>query len=437
MRDPLHKGIEAAEVWRRAYNKARAEFELTKGACEMNITGVRLDPLNPCNLQVEFDGNNNWTTVADLSKCGGGTGGCDCVYRFNGTNVQKWDDCENAWVDAGPAYDPTTDTPIPKGVQLPQGSRCDAAANVAAEVERIADLLSQAYDDGATLFEGATTLAGIVGVFGAPTFVLATFVAALEALLGIASDTWEQAHAYDATVELRQAIYAGIGDDGVYTLDGYKQTLDKWSEDAEFLIDGEQLKKGLIFAMLVAIGPYVLSQWNRSHGITGTDCSADEWEQTFNFEHLISTAWTRPTNYTKKYGVQTDAGWTAEHYNNPAGYYTALMIGIGFQSTNITGVRVLYNAEIGVNDDGAYPVVRVVALADVPATAVPITTWLDSATLVEGTDQSALLEFDDTLTGIAVEFGVASDTDGVAPVNGSGTIKRIVIKGTGINPFTA
>jgi hypothetical protein len=434
-RDPLHKGKEAAAVWRRAFDKARLEYETTKGVCEMNITGIRQDPLNPCNLQVEFDGNNNWTTVADLSKCGGGSGGCDCVYRFNGTNIQKIDDCSGEWVDAGPAYDPTIDTPIPKGLQLPAGQKCNAAANIAAEVERIADQLAQSQVDGFSLYSAASVVAGIVGLYGPPTFLITAFIAAIEAAFVAAGDSWEDAVDYDATEWLKQAIFAGIGEDGTYTLEGYAVTIQRATPEGLFAADGEELKKSVIFRLLLAMGPFTLSHFNTSHGITDADCTALEWSHVFNFEHLISTQWVRVQNYNVKWGVQNEAGWQTEHFNNATGYYTGILIGVGFQSTEIKSVRVVYNAEAGANDQPGAPAVSIFDLADVPPGLADAGAPLGSENVVDGTDQILTVTFDETVSGLALAMIVASDVDGTSPVGGSGTIKRITVSGVGLDPF--
>jgi len=129
-RDPLKRGRDVAMVWRRAIDRARAEFEQSNGECNMSIIGIRQNPLNACVLQYQSE-DGVWHDAADMSCCGGGgggSGGCIGPLRV-GTNgsIETSTDGGKTWHDTAPGITPTSEQNIPPAyVGDPEG-RCKAA----------------------------------------------------------------------------------------------------------------------------------------------------------------------------------------------------------------------------------------------------------------------------------------------------------------------
>lgn len=178
-RDPLHKGRQAAAVWRVAFDKARAEFERTKGVCTMAIIGIRNKPLVPCIIQYETD-DGIWHDGPDMSCCGGGGGGgCGDPLRVGSDGaIQRYDASTNTWPSTTPGLTgaDNTDTP-PAYTNNPQG-RCLAGANYSAFVMQFLENLliaaSQATDYG-TWAAGAAV--GLLTMFGNPLPIIQEFFA--------------------------------------------------------------------------------------------------------------------------------------------------------------------------------------------------------------------------------------------------------------------
>lgn len=129
-RDPLKRGRLVARVWEASIDKARAEFERTKGECMANITGMRQNPLKACEIQVQYDGGA-WVTVADMSCCGGGgSGGGDCVppLRLGADGaIEVSHDGGATWDNTAPGIDPTSEQNIPPVYTGDPEGRCKAA----------------------------------------------------------------------------------------------------------------------------------------------------------------------------------------------------------------------------------------------------------------------------------------------------------------------
>lgn len=396
----------------------------------MNVTGMRQDPLNPCNLQVEFDGNNQWVTVADLSKCGGSSGGCDCVYRFNGSTIQHWDDCAKAWADSGPAYNPSTDAPRPLLTILPSGSQCDATWNVAEEVYRQTQIVADALAIEADAFGAVLAIGGVLNMFSPVSGWASTLVAAIEVLLAEAGDLWDTAALYDDRAELRQSIYAGIGDDGTYDLAGYKRTMDKYATYYTTpVINATDLRRGLTFAMLTAMGPGSLQAFNKSHNLVDQDCTGFEWVHVFDFQ-TSSSGWYKFLSDGKLAGqwVYGD-GWNCTFIVNSSGAYRPANIQAGWQQTHIEKIKVVFDSAHGVQDQSARIILWTYPYVDNVSTVIVL------HEIVDGENQEWEYALDADMSGIAVELNVAIDNGGNTDPGGSGRIKQIVLSGTGVNPF--
>jgi len=127
-RDPLKKGKQAAEVWRRGYDIARQEFERTKGVCTMAIINIRAKPLNPCIIQYQTD-DNVWHDGPDVSCCsGGGGGGCGDAYRIGADgSVERYDPATDSWSNTAPGITPGDAQNIPAAFPDDPEGRCKAA----------------------------------------------------------------------------------------------------------------------------------------------------------------------------------------------------------------------------------------------------------------------------------------------------------------------
>lgn len=128
-RDPLKRGRLVAQVWKSAIDKARSEFEATRGECMANITGIRQNPLKACEVQVQYDGGA-WVTALDMSCCSGGGGGGDCVPPLRlgeDGSIQVSHDGGATWDNTAPGVGVTSEQNIdPPYTDDPEG-RCKAA----------------------------------------------------------------------------------------------------------------------------------------------------------------------------------------------------------------------------------------------------------------------------------------------------------------------
>jgi hypothetical protein len=432
-RDPLRRGKKAAEAWRRAYDKARAEFELSKGVCEMNVTGVRQDPLNPCALQVEFDGNNQWVTVADISKCAGSSGGGD-VLRFNGTTVQRYDACAQAWVDAGPTTSPAfAGASAGAWVGNPDGA-CLAAANVAESIDngklKMTSLVGAGASFGALALEGLGGLAIIVP--GAEVFE--PMIAFLDGAYTYLATNYAAVAAIALDNDLPCVLVPYFKADGSIT----QSNLDLMVARIQALVDAssdEAFQTAYRYAIswINAAGPNGLTKAGKSAGITAYDCSSCGWEHSFDFL-AEKGGWLNAQVDTGVIGGghwEAGQGWLSDYVVNSVngGGYTRIDLHRLIPSTTLNYIRIVYNIVRGTT--GTDPYFQQPWNTPYPGGSALASQHVDT---VDGENVVAEWTFSTPVTDLVLYMQAGQDFTGGDP-GGSLVLKEMTIRGDGTDPF--
>lgn len=424
-RDPLKKGKQAAQVWRVAYDKARSEY-LKYGGCIMAITDIRVDPLNPCRIQVQIDGGATWVNKADLSRCGGGNCGGSGVYQFDGETVNQWDDCLQQWTPVAP--------PVVSGESgtyvstYPSDGECDGAANITAWLADMAHSQLSAMATGANIGQIATLVvqAMLISV-GINTFISAVF----ELLLAeFSEDSAVLADAADLDISeaFKNILVTYVDGDGTLREPRFTAAINALyaRRNQEAINTAERVKWGHMANLLSLAGPFVASRNNKWAGLTGQTCDSAQWSQTFDFpvarngyyavifEGTYWATWYETEGWRSRWdgGINGDAGnrrnWIARDFALAA----------------LTSAYIEYDATITPNN-----VHHSAAMTTAPANNT--LTW----DVVTGVGQSKFWDLTGTnATAFAVSFDLRGQ-DGLGDPNGDVLIKRIIITGTGINPF--
>lgn len=429
MRDPLHRGKQAAALWRVAFDKARSQFDPERN-CEMNITDIRLDPNNPCMLQVAFDGNQTWVDKADLSKCGGGCGG-DGVLRFNGENIQKFDPCSGEWENVGEPFNPATDTPIPPENVLPTDTgKCDGAANIAGYVNRI---------DGVIVDAMVTTENVLTSVLEAFIYITAMlpvtqWVSALSTGIYEVDQTiegvWTGVQAIDIAADFQTIVYQNVRDDGTFDAAHHAALVSAIEANITSSSPTDYLSSrwaGLLI-LVNLLGPAGLSRANKAMNIVGADCSGETWQEIFEFA-TSNGGWARTLDAGAQYGQWVSGeGWKSQAVTNGTLQATQLEIYKTFQSSTITHVGVEFDANVGTFDTGS----PIKAICDALACA----TNLQTDALSTGDEQVYIWDGSETIDTLNIALVTGETISPAALPGGDSVIRRIVVRGTGINPFS-
>jgi len=295
-RDALHMGLEAAKVWARWFDKARQEFIQNKGMCEMAITDIRVNPLDPCDLQAQIDGGE-WVSKAKLSDCGGGcgTGG---ALRYNGSTMQQYDPCTGEWVDKGPASNPGQD-----GAQNPQwaGSDCGAllaSSNLAQMIEDGKNKMCQLVGAGLGIGELALQLfTGLMTMVpGLSVYVQA--VAFLQAAYAYLTVHYTDVASYDLFEALRGELSQFFSPDGSLTHANWQLMLDH-VDDLRVAAGNPSpgyTALGYAWSWIDAAGPVGCVAANKGAGIETVNCEDGTWSHVFDFSKA-SGGFARLVNY--------------------------------------------------------------------------------------------------------------------------------------------
>lgn len=395
----------------------------------MNVTGMRQDPLNPCNLQIEFDGNNQWVTVADVSKCGG-AGGSIPAMRYDGVNIQIFNICNGEWENQGEPTTPAIIPPIAPYPDSPSDGACNGSVALGRWFEeaknRIMDVMIPLDIAGVI---ASAILAIFSELFGISVPVSPVLLWVVDTLLdGV--EAFEAARAVNIADTMKCVLIRYMGKDGLIPL----ASLPSVANDIRALRDAETRPSGLWVALNTAV---MIVNLNSAAGLaTGVafgavedaDCSDCEWQATFDFtiapNGFITT--------TEELGDQVIGDYvygqgfvTTEHEFNGAGF-TRTSCQRSFPATVLTYIKIVYNVVKGIEQ--AYGTTLLVKQPDWGGTVEE-----ERKPLIDGTDQEFVFVPSEPYGGIhlTLQVGVSQ----VAPAGGSGRIKKIVMRGTGANPF--
>jgi len=430
-RDPLHRGKQAAAVWRRAFDLARAEY-LTGRGCELNVTGIRQNPLNPCELQASFDGGAAWVTVADLSKCGG-CNGANSVMRVVGNQIQFYDDCAEEWISNGQAGDPAADGDLTAKYPGDENGQCLAAANVGQVLQDNTHEFFKAYASGTgvggLLAKIVSFIALLVPGFQEFGGIIATITLLADQLISF----YEDASEADYLDELITLIMPYFDSDGGITFVNWTAlvaAINARKGDPPVTLDVEYAYWSVVALQATLLGPVGMVNASIAGGITEYDCGDAEWIQVFDFGES-NQAFSRAQSLGVYLGVyEPEVGWQATPIVNAGGRFTVGLFQRGATPATVTSVTVEYDAVIGTILAGTHAAIR---LWDFPFHDGD--TAIDDFTIITGDDQLHVFNMTETLSGICVELYVGADILANPAPGGSGTIKRLTLRGTGLNPY--
>lgn len=428
-RDPLHRGKIAAALWRTAFEKARAEYN-PEGNCEMNITDIRLKPENPCILQVEYDGNQVWVDKADMSKCGGDCSGSGGAIQFDGETVNRWDECLQKWTPVAPAFNPSTQGEYVSTYDDLSGA-CNGAANITAWIDDMANTQLQFMADGAFIGQLGTLLVqsmlisvGITPFLTAVVDLFLTEFAEDGAVLGDAATL-------DVADEFKQILYRYMDADGTIREPNFTTCVTELyaRRDEETVNTGERVRWGHMANLLSLAGPYVASRNNKWAGITDADCDALEWQHVFDFS-VSKQAWYLWDGFVGVPSGVYDAGdgWRAAVRLYSGNNQMNLVIRTAFQATTITAIDILYDVEVGVNTIGTAPFIQLFKNAD----GSPFQQW---SNLADGDHETKHWSGSESMGMLSLALTAAADAADPAAPGGSALVRKITLRGTGVNPF--
>jgi hypothetical protein len=432
-KDPLHKGKVAAALWRTAYDKARAEYLLNNGVCEMNVTGIRQNPNNKCELQIEFDGNNQWVTVADMSDCMscGGAG----ALQFDGVNVNVYNDCTKEFEPSAEPYNPRFskiyDSVYPVGAQ----NRCNGAANIAAWLKYVSDQSLSIMSTAGVVGAGASFIIGALASSAGAMLLLEGLIGGLAAELSENADLLDDAAALDIHEEMQDIIYQYMEGDGTLREPNFTELITTLfaRRDEETVDTAPRVRWGHETNILSILGPSVISRQNKYAGITDADCSGANWTHVFDFT-TGKQGWIPVIDESAEW--VSGQGWKSTLVVDEFGDdYRVMQIKTSLPSRTITAFKIYYNATLGTDDlqdsldrtqTGWYNVssgsMSLVTEEDTEA-GEHVFLWSGAETSVTQLAASSVVGFDGAGTPPVVDPG------------GTVTVRKIVLSGTGNDPF--
>lgn len=431
-RDPLKKGKAAAAIWRDAYDKARALYEITKGRCEMNVTGIRFHPNNKCLLQVQYDGGE-WQTVGDVSDCAG-CGGAGGALQFDGVNVSIYNSCDDEFVPTGEPFNPITKGIYDSLYSPSAAGQCNGAANIAAWSKYVSDnslsLFSTVGVAGAAVSFIIGTLASTAGA----GFLTESLIASLLAQFVDEGDLFGDAADLDISTELQNILFPYMQDDGTIREPNFTAAVTALYErrDEEAIDTAARVRWGHETNIISALGPYVISRQNKYAGITDADCSTAEWVHVFDFT-TSKHGWVEAHDTGADW--ETGVGWTAPSYTDPGGsMWRGIAIKTIMPTRTVTGFKAYYEATLGVNEHPTSEEWRIVQLfRDVQDVAH----YIDNVPTEEG---DSLYTWSGSEANFnAPIFAINVGSDQVSPYadpGGTLTLTKIVMSGIGSDPFS-
>lgn len=430
-RDPLKRGKQAAALWRTAYDKARSEFELRKGSCDMAVTDIRLNPNDKCDLQVRYDGGD-WTSVADLSDCGGCGGGSGAALQFDGINISQYNNCSGEFEPTGEPFDPVTKGIYDSLYSPSSAGACNGAANIAAWSKYVSDeslsILATAGIAGAAGSFIVGTLASQAGAM----FLLESLLAGLLAELVDSGELLGDAADIDISSELQDILYPFMGSDGTIREPNFTEAVNALYDrrNAETIDTPERVRWGHEANIISALGPYVISRQNKYAGITDADCTSAGWTHVFDFT-TGSHSWVEAELASAE--LVAGEGWKSVlRYDDGPNAYRVAQLKTTLSPRTITGVKIYVDATIG-SDDLAGGIDRTrVSWSDSSGSLFDIVSDIDAET---GENILTWSGSRPTVTSLWATSIVGFDGEPAIDPGGTCTIKKIVLSGAGTDPF--
>lgn len=215
---------------------------------------------------------------SDMSCC------CDqpvLIYRINPDtgNVEQSSDGGTTWTPAAGGLQSVIVQPVPPVTSGVAGTKCDAATNVAGQVQVWIDQVSNDFTTAVTILEFATAvleaiLVAVVTILSAGTLtaaealVLPTIAAALYAAWGAGKTVFDDYWTTDIKTKILCAAYCNISDDGSFTDAQFSAFWNKVNAD---LPAGPP--KMLFMGFLSSVGAAGLNAMAATGSSADSDCS--------------------------------------------------------------------------------------------------------------------------------------------------------------------
>jgi hypothetical protein len=432
-REALKRGRQVALKWRTGFDMARDIF-IQFGGCEMAITAIRQNPANPCDIQVQTDSSTTWVSTIDISKCNSGSGGLSGLSNLTIENniIVGTDQCGDQ-VALGPASDPKhSSVYTPAYPSANPGDQCNAGANAA---QYLSDQINHWADIRVTLvgiYQWVINIVEALSLFVPETAWTAPIYEFFQQTADWVQTNWENLQTYDAYDELRILVTKFYSADGSMSKAQWETLIEEMQ--TQYVIPSTtDHDRAWFIATYIAnnLGSVGMARIANSMGITDADCTDVEWSQSFEFASSMSGfTGIRATGETTAQYVQY-AYWKQVQTLFGGAYQTWVAIyRRGLAPFTLTHVEFTYDAVPGeLPGDGPE------AFVSIHNTGGDHTF---SQELITEAVTDRTLAHSDVWTDVdAIEINVHTGSDATLPVGngGNGKIKRVTIKGTGLNPF--
>lgn len=429
--DPLKRGKQAAALWRTAFDKARALYEITKGQCDMNVTGIRFNPNDKCELQVQYDGGA-WTSVGSITDCSGCSGGSGGM-QFDGVNVSIYNSCTGEFEPTAEPYNPTTSQIFDSLYSADQSGQCNGAANIAAWLNNATTLANRNLAQGYNLGTSVSLILGLLASLAGGGIAFDLIIAGLAAYSDLLSDTYDDIADENITEEMKNLLYKYTSDDGTIRDPQFTEAYTEMFEIRDSLPDmsPERLRWGFEALLFQILGPSVMSRQNKFAGITDADCTGANWTEVFDFT-TSRHGWVLSANEVGVYLLGT--GWTdGLHTGEFDTKSRGLAIKVALPSRTITQVKVYYDAILGINTSSDENEHRDIQwFRDVHS----VGGLIDDDLTVEGENVYSWSGSVADVSTVIIAGTVGHDSvDPKTDPGGDLTVNKIVLSGTGTNPF--
>lgn len=431
LRDPLKKGKFAAAVWRVAFDKARTEYELTKG-CIMAITDIRIDPLNPCAIQVQIDGGPAWITKLDVSCCGGNGGGASCpVLRSAGGQIEQYDAAAGIWKAIGPVAAAAFDG-LQLSVPITDNSGCDSARNYAKALEAKKDFYCDAIADFSFVGAGISFLiASIVPYVPEWSFSADAFAIIGEVYAWLAAHA-SSVKALDISDDLTCMLVRYFQPNGQITQSGYDSLMyDLAHKATSYSVDtDERAAWSVVWNYAFVFGLVGASRAAAIGNSVGYDCADCGWQHIFDFTH-DDGGFIRYMGGTGPLGLWVaGSGWQESFVTGGTGLYEDhLYISRALPSVTLTHVEVTYNAHMAVAPNlPDWPFLQFLG-------GVFAGTVLTIVAPDEGDNVTLIWDGSEVCTGLSLDMLTDAQVAPALDPGGTGIITRLIVRGDGPDPF--
>lgn len=339
-----------------------------------------------------------------------------------------------------PEGDYASTPPEPREEATEVDRLCLASANTAHVLRLTYEEVVEAYEEFALVEDVIEAMLGITAFLIAPYVAVGTlallalealaFNTFFEALEFVGADDWSDEFHEDLICLLLEHASEDAEDRVTYNFQEFYAEVNRRSLD--FTNTAFMRPYAQLAYMLYYIGAEGINSSSGTTGVADYDCDDCEGEWCAYFDFTIDQqGWSLVGSTT--FGVYTaGVGWQSQYKVSGAGY-RACNVGHTISSSTITQFRAEYDVTWG-GTQGAPSNARNASLR-LNQTAVP-----NDPARVDPPNTAGVLEFAGTLTAVtSLNFLSTVGYDATAPIVDQGgqiTLKNILVRGTGTNPFS-